>query len=201
MEKQVGDAESTAEQIKEYLGPVKLSARLTLYQGAALAIALAGDVTWAVIEAVLKSIIPADQLPGPARQGHEVLYEAIRVLSERQRLVLHVLRPSELNAPLRTTLTNALQFNPRLVLAFSCDAHDSLPEIAVSSVLRFDFVPYSREELRSRVNEQLQPNSFPDALFDAVFRFSRGLPERIALMLGDLIGTRSFPRTLRVVGA
>ncbi|HXO27071.1 MAG TPA: hypothetical protein VOA80_06995 [Thermoanaerobaculia bacterium] len=139
----------------------------------------------------LRALFPPtfDDLPGPRRDPRDSLRLLLEHLSSERRLVLHVEASSPLDDVTREQLLRAARRNPRMVLVFSCHPRDDSDRVAPRAHARerLELAPLTSSELRSAIELAFAPCDFPDELYDALVRFSRGRPARLAVKMYDLV--------------
>lgn len=128
-------------------------------------------------------------IQGPPRHDRETLRLLVKELTKSAILVLHVV--DGLTLPLQECLFKMQKSNPKLVVAISYGPDSQLPSHG-SNVLRFDFEPYSKTQLRDAIRDRFEPNTFNEGFYDALFRYSGGYPSHCVVKMKDLENRMGF---------
>lgn len=131
----------------------------------------------------------ADGLWGPARRPEEALERALVDLTQDRRVVLHVVDFAHLKETMRLRLVELAEKMPRVFVAFSCygEPNKGVAPLARHEVLRIEIDPLSQRELRQLIDRRLDPNDLPDALVEAVWRSTGGIPARVGARMAELV--------------
>jgi tetratricopeptide (TPR) repeat protein len=131
---------------------------------------------------------PKGDVKTPVRRDRERFHKFINWLCKDRQVVLHFTDASQLIYPLDLWLKYELKSNANLRVVFSTTPEDPLQTLTEGlPSLRLSFEPYDPQGIATAMSGSFSPNVFPDALYDALYRYSFGLPKEIALKVKDLL--------------
>lgn len=124
-----------------------------------------------------------------ARRPEEALARVLAELSEKQRVVLHVVDFAQLTETMRLHLVELAEKMPRVFVAFSCygESDRQVAPLARHTVLRVEIDPLSQPELRQLIDLRLDPNDLPDEIVEAVWKATGGIPARVGARMAELV--------------
>lgn len=127
-------------------------------------------------------------LSGPDRPPRERLSRLFSSLTKNARLIVHIIDNDLLTLTFRRWLLAELNTHKNLVLAFSCDSTNNVGgDFRGNEVLQLEFTPHDKKSCHSAIDRSFEPNSFPDAFYAAIWRYSHGVPRDIARVFEDLV--------------
>lgn len=139
---------------------------------------IADDLTGAATAAVLLAA---------GRSSLDTLGPLLGQLTQTRTVLLHVTDSSVLNAALRHRLLLEARRNPRLLLAFSCQARDAAESVAPGAATRrLELTPLDRNELQAVLDDLYPSHRFPPELAAELESYSRGWPAWAAAKVQDL---------------
>lgn len=128
------------------------------------------------------------RLAGPEPEPEERLRAILDLLSADARLVLHM-KDTVLPDPVGRSLIHEPRRNPKLMVVLSCRRPYARGDlIAGERVARsYALVPYDEAATRRAVDARFAPNRFPREFYQALWRYTSGLPRSIALAMASLV--------------
>ncbi len=175
---------TAADKLKPLLGKVSVDLQSMPQNGwvaAFLSIGLSAAVPVKTLIDLLGRSVRS--VPGPAFPERHALAQLLKLLTDKTKVILHVVDSPRLTLTQRRWLAEEAEHNARLFLALSCPPGASAARVALrGDAPCFEFEFFNRQSLRERLDARFTPNRFPAWFYDALLRYSIFPGEVVAIL-------------------